>query len=379
MFTKNFRTKQEQNYKSNPKGKDFIIGLDIGYSGTKVFYEDGYFCFPSYAKKIEKGMINVPGEKDILYRDNENGEEYMVGYIAQNMMDSNDTNDTDGELYSRKRYGDKRFKITANVAIALATLNKKDSRKIVIQTGLPTSYVDGDTPAIKKAICKSSKFSLKVGGGKWIDFNFNIDPDDVYVMPQPAGTLYSSLITDDGSYVPDAKKILCSSTLILDIGFGTFDFFGIKDRAIVCEESINEIGMRAVLNRTSKKILKNFNEDIRVAALQKNLETGVVNCINEDDMTAEEQPLEPILKEASREIMLDAMERVKSVTNTFRGYQYVIVSGGTGEAWFEDIKKWLSNMNTLTVNPSNKNDGLPFIYSNARGYYLYRYTLNKQQ
>lgn len=378
MYTKNFRTRQEQNYKSNPKGKDFIIGLDIGYSGTKVFYEDGYFCFPSYAKKIEKGMINVPGEKDILYRDNESGEEYMVGYIAQNMMDSNDTNDTDGELYSRKRYGDKRFKITSNVAIALATLNKKDNRKIVIQTGLPTSYVDGDTPAIKKAICKSSKFSLKVGGGKWMDFDFHINPDDVYVMPQPAGTLYSSLITDEGSYVPDAKKILCSSTLILDIGFGTFDFFGIKDRAIVCEESINEIGMRAVLDRTSKKILKNLNEDIRVAALQKNLETGVVNCINEDDMTAEERPLEPILKEASREIMLDAMERVKSVTNTFRGYQYVIVSGGTGEAWFEDIKKWLANMNTLTVNPSNKNDGLPFIYSNARGYYLYRYTLNKQ-
>lgn len=377
MNTKNFRTRQERFYTPNPKAKSYIIGLDIGYSGTKVFYEGGYFCFPSYCKKIEKRMLSVPSKEDILYRDNKTGEEYMVGYVAQNMIDSEDANDTDGELYSRKRYGSKRFKIISDVAIAMALLNKKDSKDVVIQTGLPTSYVEGDTPFIKKTICKPSEFSIKVGENNWKDFILDIKPENVYVMPQPAGTLYSSLIKNDGKYIPEAKNILCSSTLILDVGFGTFDFFGIKNRAIVCEESINEIGMKAVLSNVTKKILKEYGEDIKVAALQKNLETGVVYCVNDDDMTGEEKALSPILEKASKEILADAMERIKSVTNTFRGYKYIIVSGGTGEAWYEDIKDWLKEMKTLNVMPSNVNDHLSFIYSNARGYYLYRYILNK--
>ena len=57
MNTKNFRTRQEfaTDY-SIPKGRDYIIGLDVGYSGTKVFYETGYFCVPSFVKKMKQGM-----------------------------------------------------------------------------------------------------------------------------------------------------------------------------------------------------------------------------------------------------------------------------------------------------------------------------------
>lgn len=378
MDTRKFRTRQENRNANNPKGKDFIIGLDIGYSGTKVFYENGNFCFPSYAKRLYSGMMNIPNEKDILYRDDDNGDIYMVGYIAQDMMESTDTNDTDGELYSRKRYSDKRFKIICNTALGMALMNKKDDRKIVIQTGLPTSYVEGDTPAIKKVLTKTSRFSLKLGSGDWITFEPEVKENDIYVMPQPTGALYSVLIKNDGKYVDDAKKMLCSNILVMDIGFGTFDFFGIKNRSTVCKESIDEIGMREVLANTSKKILSEMNEDIRVAALQKNLETGKVTCVNEEEMRAEEKSISPILEECSKKVMKDAMERAKSVTNAFRGYNYIIIDGGTGEAWYEDIKNWLSGMKTIKVMPSNINDHMPFIYSNARGYYLYRYTLNKR-
>ena len=49
-------------------------------------------------------------------------------------------------------------------------------------------------------------------------------------MPQPSGSLYSALIRQDGTYMPDAKRILFSNILVMDIGFGTFDYFGIKSR-----------------------------------------------------------------------------------------------------------------------------------------------------
>jgi plasmid segregation protein ParM len=377
METKRFRTRQENKALNNPKGKDYIIGLDIGYSGTKVFFENGYFCFPSYAKRLDKSMMNVANDKDILYRDDDTGELYMVGYNAQDMMESTDTNDTDGELYSRKRYSDKRFRIICNTALGMATLMKKDQRKIVVQTGLPTSYVSGDSPAIKKVLSTPARFSLKIGGSGWVSCAPEVKAEDVHVMAQPSGALYSVLIRNDGSYVQNAKQLLCSNILVLDVGFGTFDFFGIKNRAISCKESTDEIGMRAVLSRTTKKIMDEMNEDIRVAAIQKNLETGTVDCINEETMSSEEKPFGALLESASKEVMREAMEKAKSVTNAFRGYQYIIIDGGTGEAWYDDICKWLSGMKTIKIIPCNFNDHLPFIYSNARGYYMYRLNQKK--
>lgn len=378
MDSKKFRTRQEWKSLQNPKSKCYVIGLDVGYSATKVFHENGYFVFPSFAKKLDGGMLNIHNEMDILYRDDETGEIYMVGYVAQDMTESTNTNDTDGELFSRKRYSDKRFKIICNTAMAMALDKKADDREVVVQTGLPSSYVTGDTPAIKKALSKNARFSMKVGEGQWKQYDISIDPENIYVMPQPAGALYSLLIKNDGNYVADAKNILSSNLLILDIGFGTFDFYGIKNRAISCKESIDEIGMREVLKKTSKKILAEINEDIRVAALQKGLANGYVEYTEDETMKSRQVEIGPILESASKEVMKDAMNRAKSVTNTFRGYNYIIVDGGTGEAWYEDIKQWLSGMETIKVMPSNFNDRLPMIYSNARGYYMYRYMACKK-
>lgn len=384
MDTKKFRTRQEIRRINNPKSKrDFIIGIDVGYSGTKVFHENGYLVFPSYAKKIENGMLNVPDEMDIMYRDEETGDVYMVGRNAQEMMETTDTNDTDGELFSRKRYSDKRFRIVCNTAVAMALGEAGDKRakdccKVVIQTGLPSSYVTGDTPAVKKAFANNMRFSLKTGNGPWKTYEPSIREEDVYVMPQPAGALYSVLIKNDGVYTNDAMAMLSSNVLVMDAGFGTFDFYGIKNRSIVCRESVDQMGMREVLKQTSKKILSDLNEDIRVAALQKNLESGTVVCIDEEKMESGEKPIAPYLESASGDVFKEAMAKAKSVTDTFRGYNYVIVDGGTGEAWYEDIRQWLSKMKTLKVMPSNFNDHLPMIYSNSRGYYMFRYVVNNE-
>lgn len=379
MNTKEFRTKQEVEHRNHPVGKDYIIGLDAGYSSMKVFHEKGYFCFPSYAKRLDGSMLSVTSAMDILYKDLETGELYMLGYTAQDMIASTDTNDTDGELFSRKRYGNKKFKILCNAAIGIACMNKNDDREIVIQTGLPSSYVEGDTMQITKALCNPAKFSLKIGSSDWKTFNIEIKEKNVYVMPQPAGSLYSVMIQNDGNYTPEAKKYLFSNVLVMDIGFGTFDFYGIKSRAIACKESIDELGMREVLKHTSKKILKEMNEDIRVQALQKNLERGTVTCINEEEMKTDEVPFDSLLEASNNEVFFEAMDRAKGVTNTFRDYNYLIIAGGTGGAWINKIKDYFSQMKSITILEGNMNDNLSYIYSNVRGYYLYRYTLNRKE
>lgn len=376
MNTKTFRTRHEFAKKINPKGKDYIIGLDAGYSSMKVFYENGYFCFPSFVKKLPSENLSVFSEKDILYKDLDTGEVFMVGYTAQEMISSTDTNDTEGELFSRKRYGNRHFHILCNTAIGIASLEKKDNRDIFIQTGLPASYLKGDTGALKKALCLPANFALKIGTGRWQKVSFEVTPAKIHVIPQPAGSLYSVLIGKDGKYVPDAMAIMKANTLVLDIGFGTCDFYGLKSRTIACEESINEIGMRSVMKRASEIIMDEYQEEVRVPAMQSILESGKVICMNEDTMVTEERPVADIIKRASDEVFKLAMDRAKAVTNAFRDYRYLIVSGGTGEAWYEKVKEYLAGMKTLTILPGNINDSLPFLYSNVRGYYMFRYIKN---
>lgn len=371
--TRKYRTRQELKAPmTNPKGKDYIIGLDLGYSATKCVYETGRFCFPSYAKRIDDDTLTGSDENDILYRGDDDGALYLVGRNAQDIIESSDTNDTEGELYSRKRYSDERFKVICDVAVAIATAEKKDGRTTVIQTGLPTSFVRGDSEALKQVLSRNASFSMKIGNGPWKHYTNAVKKENIYIMPQPAGALYSVITKNDGNFTQDAKKLLSDNVVVLDIGFGTFDFYGIKNRAIETADTINDIGMHEVMSNASKRIMEEYGEDIRVAAIQQNLESGTVECFDDEEMKSESRPLAPILSAASREVMQAAFQRARSVTKSFRGYHYVIVDGGTGEAWYKDICSWLSGMKTLKIIPSNWNDHLPFIYSNARGYYMFR-------
>lgn len=375
MNTNQFRTKQE--FKKNadiPKGKKFVIGLDIGYSAVKCFYEKGYFCFPSYVRKLDSDLF-IYGEQDILYRDMETGNQYIIGRTAQEMISTSETNVTESELFSRNRYRSKSFKILCNIAMAFALDCKSDEREIVVQTGLPSAYEKADTPAIKKALLKPAHFQLKIGTGEWKEYNFSVEEKNIFVMPQPSGSLYSALIRQDGTYMPDAKRILFSNILVMDIGFGTFDYFGIKKQKPVCKESVDDVAMKQVLKETSNRIMDALHEEIRVPAMQSALGTGLITCIDMDAMKSEEKPLAPFLEDANNKVFRDAIESAYNITGGFLDYNYILVTGGTGEAWLEKIKDYFSGLKTVKVITGNGNDHLPMIYSNARGYYMYRYVL----
>lgn len=388
METKNFRTRQEFIDQSSPKGKSYIVALDAGYSSMKVFTENKHFCFPSYVKEINDDMLDVSSASDIKYQDGETKQVYMLGYSAQDMIESTSTSDTDGDLYGRKRYNNRNFQILCNAALGIALLEKQvdDEREIVIQTGLPTAYVEADKKPLVKSLCKPARFALKIGLNNWVEFNFVNEPSaepkaneyvlkesNVLVMPQPAGSLYSVMIDKNGDYVANAKDYMFKNVLVLDIGFGTFDFYGSKNRSIVCKESLPEFGMREVLECTRRKIFDEMNEDIRIQAMQKNLEKGVVVCFDEEEMKSDERPIAEIVDSARREVFAKAFEKAKATTGAFRDYDMIIIAGGTGEAWFDLVQEYFSGMKSLKVIPSNANDDLPFLYSNVRGYYMFCY------
>lgn len=68
METKSFATRAEWKKADNPKkeGKH-IIGLDLGYSGAKGFYENGYFCIPNFSAPITEDLFGSLHDGDTLY------------------------------------------------------------------------------------------------------------------------------------------------------------------------------------------------------------------------------------------------------------------------------------------------------------------------
>ncbi|MBP3781722.1 MAG: ParM/StbA family protein [Butyrivibrio sp.] len=386
MNTKKFKTGTDIIERDNGKLKGvWSAGLDLGYSGVKLFAPNKVARFPSYAVRIDEEIQYLSGAPaaSIMYRNNDNGEMWLVGELAQTQMAGTISDESERAMYGRDRYDDPMFNVVAASSLGVTMYNNSlghpSTDRIIIQTGLPESYLQEDAPVLRDALAKEYNFSLKIGDAPWKDFRFKVNSDDIYVMSQPKGSLFSVCIKNDGTFHEDVNKYLSSNAIIFDPGFGTFDIFIINNGAVVKGETAQNLGMRRVFHDTSLIIKDKYGISIPVPAMQKYLDTGTVRSIDRKTLESKEYPFGNYLYDASDKICDEAIARMfKAIGGIEKiiDYNYLIVTGGTGDAWFKTISEKLKNVSTLKIIPANQNDTtLPLLYSNARGYYYYR--LNK--
>lgn len=376
--TNDFKTKTMCIERENPSvGNYWGMALDIGYSGVKGMSPNKVFCFPSYARKTTQQMLSLGTLEDdnIQYKDGVTGDIWLVGPAAIDIMDSDDTNDSMNSLFGRNRYFSELFMVLARTGMALGLIKNNygasDGKNIVVQTGLPPAYLKSDTPLIKEALSGNHVFSLKIGNSHWINFNFTLSENHIKVMPQPMGTLISVASNMDGSNIPEAVNYFKKKLIIFDPGFGTLDIFNISNGFIDTFETFDDLGMKRVMKETSDKIFEQYQTEIPVLAMQKYLKEGQIRRFDRKQRKTTMEPFADILEKESKAICMEALARIDNTYNNFINHDYFVVTGGTGEAWYSYIKEYFKNMNTLTIIPGNQNDNLPYIFSNARGYYIY--------
>lgn len=384
--TKAFKTRSEIIEKKLPringnnqyKGKT-IVALDIGYSGVKGASPNRVFTFPSYAKKTPKDL-DVVGKvrpSDIQLRNDKTGECWLVGQAAETMMDQVDIESTtDASLYTRYRYDSEVFKVLAMTGMALGLWGTGSGNDIYLQTGLPATYKDRDEGKIVSALCGDYAVSIKVGSRDWLPFQFTLDENHIDVMEQPQGTLCATAY-DNGVVSQMGKDILRSNSIILDIGFGTEDIFSIRSGYKNAHQTYSDTGMRAVFEAVIKQLQadhKNYALETKIFELQRYMENGEVPYFDADEFQMHNLPFADILEEKNREICDKSIRRLMQDYGNLVGYNYLIVTGGTGESRFEQIKEMLSGLPTLQVLPGNLNtQDLAFSYSNVMGYYMLRH------
>lgn len=386
--TKDFRTKTYLMEKDNGKLDNvWEIALDIGYSSVKIMSPNIVASFPSYAKRIDDSFqyVGDAPKESILYKDLASGDMWVVGEVAQNLIASGDTSDSESSLYGRDRYANEIFRVIANTGLGLGYLSNKiaspsPSDIITVQTGLPDRYMN-DEDELKEALAGKYGFLLKIGDGEWQKFSFEISLNNIFVMSQPRGALFSVCIGKDRQFVPDAKKYLSSSVLIVDPGFGTLDVFPIistnndtssSSGVVAVGETYSDLGMKRILQETAKLIKENYNITVYIPAMQKNLETGTVRFVDKKKFISKDYNFDKYLAQASSKVCDEAINRIITSFN-LGDFNYFILTGGTGAAWYEQIKDKFKQMSTLKIIKGNQNDDLDFIFSNVRGYYLFRY------
>lgn len=379
MATKDFRTKTIFMARENLVKDDihWPIALDIGYSGVKGYAPNQVFCFPFYSKKLNKTdiMLGTPSGKDILYRDPETGDTYMVGAKAQDAFSYRDTTETNLTLYGRNRYYTTNFKICSQVGLGIALMKNKygdpEGKKIVLQTGLPPLYLEEDIVFLKDVLSIHHKFELKIGKNDWQTFDFILEGDDIHVTQQPLGTLTSVLKKENGMYTYDAKDILKSGSLVVDPGFGTFDTSFIISNKLSVENCLTTelFSMNQLLQNTCDR-LKEYGVTMTVPAIQSELEAGKVVVNDRKNRKSFFVDLEPILKEESEKLCYAALDHLAATYDDFIKVKHIILAGGLSSVWEPFVKEYFKDMETICILMGTRNDDLPYIFTNVRGYYM---------
>lgn len=376
--TSAYRTKTIIQGRNNSKilSDYWPIGIDVGYSAVKCFSPIWCVQFPSYAEKIssENTLGELPSSY-ILYTDLETDEKWVVGERAQDTVSARSSNASDNALFGRDRYYSKLFLVIIRTGLGMvmrsSNLGEVGGRKIKIQTGLPPAYQKEDSKPLRESFVGRHHFSLKVGSSKPVEFDFTISPEDVSIVAQPFGTLYTVTFDNTGHIPLGHKDYLNKRTLIFDPGFGTFDLFSIKKNQIGDTETFSDLGMKQVLKNTIDRISDEYGVSYSIPAFQQCLETGTVTVLDRRARSSKEIPFGEILAEESEKVCQAAIDRVFDTFNLAE-YDYLIITGGTSAAWKDIIKRELANMQNLSIVSGNINDtSLPLTFANVRGYYYF--------
>lgn len=366
MNTVNFSTRSEIKLKEHASIKNkHIIGLDMGYSGPKCYHAKGNFVFPNYCKKITGDIFGNLGKNDIIYEDITTNERYCVGEMAIKSL-TDDAIVHEDALFGRNHYLQKDYKVIFETALGIALWNETtDGSDVFLQMGLPPAYMLKDEPYLRQVVEGEHKFKLTLLSEEKT-FDIALNKESIDIMSQPMGTFNSLLFDDAGAFTPKAKELMRSNLLLFDCGFRTLDTFFVKANQLESKDSNNSLGMYRILSEVRNDLKEQLSVDIGIIAMQNALKTGVVRVNDLTTFSTKEYDIYPFLEKASKKVCAEAIESLKDYIFDIR---FLIMTGGTSEAWLDMFKDKLKNA-PIEILTGKESSNLPLIYQNARGYYF---------
>lgn len=380
METSDFKTRSFIRDRYFPCPDDvWVTALDIGYSGVKGISPNKYFCIPCYARKLRSEPVRLtePAPADILYQGDEGL--WSVGELAYQEVDSSRVPDNEPALYGRNRYFSPMFRVVAETGIGLALMGNRHSspegKKLVLQTGLPPQYLEDDKAFLKEILSGVHSFELKAGNQPWRKVEYSMEEDGIYVMSQPLGAFSSVCYDSNGQPMAEAWELYNSNVLVFDPGFGTLDLYLIRKGHVSPEflMTLPNMGMKEVFARTCRDIHSRYGVNLQINELQNRLDEGNIRIADRRTRRRTSVPFADILEKNSNEVCAEALDTIFDSYDGLEEIDVIIGTGGTYDAWKDNVSGELKDMEGIVLMSGNKNDSsLSNIFSNVRGYYFQR-------
>lgn len=358
-----------------------VIGADIGYSSVKVVTDNKYAIIPSHIRRVneEDLAMRSPRDTDILYRGRD-GVTWAVGELAYEIGSSDSEVDSEVAMFGRSWCSTSRYRILVDTGIGISLCGNENggpdkNNEIRVVTGLPPKYMTkSEKDEVANAFSNDGEqheYYLKIGKGQWSAYRYYINKRNVQVISQPHGALFCASITPDVKMSDIARRILTGTVGIIDGGFGTLDFCGIKDAVTFQKETFPQRGMREIYLRTCKGISERYGKDIQVTELQNILSSGQISVVDRKTLTRRTYHIDDILEESVNSVFDDAIRDILDATKFLESYNLLIGTGGEFDAWESILKDKLSAMEIPIISANRNLSGIPNTVSNAFGYYLY--------
>lgn len=356
------------------KSNEEPLALDIGYGGVKIFSMNGMHSFPSILFRVKKDTTFLDSETDIKYID-EDGNLWYIGDRARDSLETGSRQIDSDEFYSEKRLDTDEYLILVRVAIYLG-LCKPDfkfslqGKRIRLCTGLPEEDVERDSAKLRKIIAGHHHFKISVGGRDFVKVNFDIEEDDIEILSQPQGTIYSMAFDMKGG-IPREDLIVDKNVLVLDGGMYTFDTY-LSNRA---DQGISKTWEDFAMHEVHIKVRDIIKEKTNRYINEFDIEKYMMDERNPSTIRYEGKQRYYFGDDYIRTLKNMSNSLVKKLKRTyddFNDVDTVIVAGGTGKAYYPYLEELVPVDEIMLAESDDPQLGkFDAVFSNVVGFFKF--------
>lgn len=306
-----------------------LIGLDVGYGYTKAAgTQGGLVVFPSIMGQHVEGNYQdddlarlYPG--DLLMHD---GETWVIGKRADKFLKASKQWTMRGRTVNEEAIGNiyrLRFALAAIGKLLGSSVSDGDVVHVKIATGLPVDHMPG-APDLKAVFKGTHRVQTDAA-----DFVVNIG--EVYVMPQPYGTIYANTLTETG----DINEChTARRTGVVDIGTYTVDLALDDANDYVDDESGTvEAGVHLALEYVQRQMERRYGQKFPLKDAEQVLRDSCYTLPGgkSDDFTTEVKAALNLVKEPTLRLMREKWQAGKRVGTIY-------LTGGIAKRLHRDIQ-----------------------------------------
>jgi plasmid segregation protein ParM len=296
---------------SRQKEDKMVLSIDIGYGYTKGVGADGLrFAFPSVIGNAEE----IAFASDLMGRQlgpmvHYGGRSFFYGEqaILQSRLRT--------AIFDRSRVHDETYRLL--FASALAELSRKmaGETSLKVITGLPVGFF-ADREDV--TITLTGEYELQ------LEENLTFDVQQVFVVPQPFGSLFRELLNDEG--VISNVDIEHGRVAVIDIGTYTVDFVVADELRYVQRLSASiATGWSEVVSKIQRTLSDRYRLDMTLHEVDKAMQSGGPR------VKGRPVDVEPLLETAVRDLEIAVVAKARDLWGEGAMLDLVLITGGAAE------------------------------------------------